>query len=190
LLLNQGVRLTDKKTTTTTFGLKPEKLVTLLRLGSDSTEDGHKPDLEQQKADYLQSRLEEHLPFESSVKKSLPKVLTEFHDTLAATAHEPIGKFLLSPQTELDLIKRIKDYSKELSKSSASEVEHCIANTLYYAAIASALVLYGQRITRFTWEELDNSLGLLTKEKWISKNIIELFNKARQYCQEKIENKA
>lgn len=181
--------MTDKKFITTTFGLKPEKLISLLKLGSDSSEDRHTPNQKQQKADYLQSRLEGHLPFESSVKKALPKVLTEFHDTLAATACEPIGKCLLNPQTELDLIKKIKHYSKTLSKSSASDVEHCAANAMYYASVGSALVFHGQKITAFTWEELDRSFGLLTKEKWISKDIIELFRKARQYCKNKIRNK-
>jgi len=79
----------------------------------------------------------------------------------------------------------MKDYSSRLSKRAKSKAEHQVANTIYYAAIAYALVYHERRITRYTYESLGKSFSRLRREQWIPLQIGGLFAMAATFCHSK-----
>ena len=176
----------DKKPTT--FGLTPAKLADILSVCSDTSEAGNEIDPEQEKAELLHDLLAETLPFELP-KKKLPKgVLYHLTQIPGVIIGEPIRNLLNNPQTNIVLLKKVKDYSKKLSQCADSEAKHDTANVIYYAAIACALLFHDKKITKFSHEELRDSFSIFSKTQWVSPDLSELFDKASKYCQEKMKN--
>lgn len=168
-----------------TFGLSLKKVVKLLNIGADmrQTQDN----IEQQKADLLSDRLSETLPLYYSTEQKPASKLRRLGQTIAALAGEPIGKLLQAPKTDIAIIKMTKDYARRLSASAKSEAEHHAANTIYYAAIAHALVRHDLKITKLSYQDLLESFCQLSKEDWIPKNLCELFAGASEYCKVRVE---
>ena len=171
---------------TTAFGLSPDKLAQLLSIGSDSGQDKNEMNQEQKKTELLHDRLAEPLPFGRTTIEKLTKIPISFGDSIGAVAGDSIGELLKNQQTELSTLRKIKDFSKKLSKRANTTAEHDTANTMYYAAIASALVFHKKRITKFSYKDLEHSFSVFNKAMWIPSNLKELFRKAHQYCQSKI----
>ena len=162
----------------TTFGLSPEKLTRLLSIGSEINRSEEEADQDEEKADLLQDRLEETLPLERFMLKFLPASLLRLCDKLGVLAGEPIGKLLQNPKSDISLIKKVKDYSKNLSECAKTEAESDTAIAIYYAAIAHALIFHNQKITRFSIESLNSALCSLIQKPWVSNELIELYKKA------------
>lgn len=163
------------------FGLSPKKVVDLLRIGSDSRPTSRDP--EREKAEFLRNRLNETLPVTSKPSGKLAKKQGQMRRMIDTLAGDPIGKLLQNPKTDINLLRKMKNYGRRLSEQARTESEHHTANVVYYAAIASALVFHNQRITRFSSKDLETSFTLLGKAKWISSDLNSLFRKASQYYQ-------
>ena len=73
--------------------------------------------------------------------------------------------------------------------SAKSEAEHDAATAVYFAAIASALLFHDRKITTFSYKSLDESFSKLINEKWIVKDIAELFDRACRVCRQKSKGK-
>jgi hypothetical protein len=170
----------------TTFGLKPEKLARILSMCAD-TSDEHSQSSDQKKTELLQNRLGQALPLDASTMEALPKVLGWFRRAIGAISTEPMGKLLMDPKADIDLIRRIKEYAKSLSKSAQSVAENQTSNTIYYLALAHALRFHGKKITTFSYDELGNAFKFLTNQKWIDLNYRDLFIKALDICREKAQ---
>ena len=172
--------LYNMKKEPSTFGLSLKKVVKLLNIGSDvsSTPD----EIDQQKADLLSDRLNDTLPLYYSTKEKTDSRLKRLGQTIAALAGEPIGKLLEDPKTDIAIIRMTKDHGRKLSASAKSEAEHHTANTIYYAAIAHALVCHDLKITKYSYEDLQQSFYQLSKEDWIPRDLRDLFAKASEYC--------
>lgn len=173
----------DKKSTT--FSLSPKQVVDLLKIGSDmrpSTADS-----KQGKAELLHNRLSETFPISPSTSRKLTKKLSQIRRTIDALAGESIGKLLQDPKTDITIIRMIKDYGRKLSERAESETEHHVANTLYYAAIAHALIFHKLMITKFSYEDLEQSFDRLSKESWIPENLLGLFAEASTYCRSRVK---
>ena len=176
----------DKESTT--FGVSPERIAEIFQIGSDINEADEKVDLDQKKAELLSNRLEDTLPFHTSVVGMFREELGPLRNTLAELTSESIGKLLLDSQTDITIITKIKDYGKKLSKSSNSEVEYETANTIYHAAIARCMVSHGRKITKFSCEDLRHYFNILRKKNWIPTELRELFKQASQYCRDKMQD--
>ena len=169
----------------TTFGMSLKKVVKLLKIGSDASSTPTETD--QQKADMLSDRLSDTLPLYYSAEQKPARRLKRLRQTIAALAGEPIGKLLKDPKTDIAIIRMTKDYGRKLSASAKSEVEHHTANTIYYAAIAHAMVCHDLKITKYSYEDLQHSFHQLSKEGWIPKELRDLFAKASEYCKVKVK---
>lgn len=84
----------------------------------------------------------------------VPSVLEEPCNGLSDVASQALRQLLTNPHTDLVIVRRLKDYAKAWSCCSAQGPEHTAAILVYYAAIASALVFHGQKITRHSYETL------------------------------------
>ena len=60
-----------------------------------------------------------------------------------------------------------------------------MTTTIYYAAIAAALVHHDERITKYSWETLAERFSLLAQRMWIDQDIRDLFARAAGLCREK-----
>ena len=144
-------------------------------------------DIDQQKADVLSDRLGDTLPLFYSTEQRPSSRLKRLGQTIAALAGEPIGKLLQDPKTDITITRMTKDYGRKLSTNATSEAEHHAANTIYYAAIAHALVRGGLKITKLSYEDLLESFCQLSKEDWIPKSLRDLFGEASEYCKIRVK---
>ena len=175
------------KKDSTTFGSDPDKLAKLWTIGADTKKDRIKLDENQAKSELLHDMLASKMPLDEAVAQMLPKVLSELCKHIKPFTGDSFGLLLSDPDTDLSVLKRIKDYSKNLSKNFHSEAEHDVVAVIYYAAIASALINYGQRISSFSYENLLNAFSSMLEARWITPKLIDLFQKAHEYCAKKVK---
>ena len=169
----------------TTFGVSLKNVVKLLNIGADMSVTTK--DIKQQKADLLNDRLNDTLPLYYSPEPMSSNKLRRLSHTIAALSGEPIGKLLEDPKTDISIMRMTKDYGRKLSASDKSEFEHHTGNTVYYAAIAHALIHHDLKITKLPYHDLRDSFQQLSKEDWIPKNLRELFLKASTNCEVKMQ---
>jgi hypothetical protein len=172
------------KDKSTTCGLNPEKIVKLLNIAKDIT--SVPADTNQYKSDLISQKLRETVPIYFSTEQNPEKKLQRLRHTIAALSGEPVGKLLENPKTDIKLIRMIKDYGRKLSAYAESEAEHHVSNTIYYAAIAHALVHHNIKITNYSFENLIDFFNQLSKENWIPEILSNLFKKANKYCNMKM----
>jgi hypothetical protein len=168
-----------------TSGLEADKLHELFRICSEVPPAEEQTDSDQEKTELLQDILAETLPVEVP-KGNLNERLTTLCQISGISSGESINNLLSNTKTDASLLRKIKDYFKKQSAATKSESEHEVANTVYYAAIASALVNHGIRISSFSYKNLLESFDRLTQENWISKDIVQLFVKAQKVCTNKL----
>ena len=164
-----------------TSGLGPDKLHRLLRICSEADSPGEQISSDQKKAELLQDFLAENLPVESP-KSNLSEQLTTLCKISGIASEESVRDLLTYPKTDVRLLRMIRDNYKKKSKCTDPEVEQ-VATTIYYAAIAYALVVHNIKITKFSLKNLQNAFSLLINTKWIPPVLSSIFVKACDYCQ-------
>ena len=95
-----------------------------------------------------------------------------------------IGDLLLRPDTDLAELTSLKQYAKDLSRQDVPELSREVAITVYYAAIAAALVHHGRKIANFSYGELEAAFTRLIEAGWIAWDIADLLARARKICAE------
>ena len=169
------------------FGSDPEKLAKLWTIGGNTKNDKIKLDENQVKSELLHDMLAGKMPLDQAVAQILPKVLSQLCEHIKLFTGDSFGLLLSDPNTDLSILKRIKDYSKSLSKKVSSEAEHDVVAAIYYAAIAGALINYDQRITSFSYENLLKAFSSMIDARWMTPKLTELFQKAHEYCANKLK---
>jgi len=169
----------------TVFDLDKSKLSRLLKIGLKSRSAEQSVSTQHTKAGLWAERLSKPLPLETPELQALSVVLTDFCQRLGLLSQETIGVLLKNPDTELAVIKVIKKYAKQFSGKSHSKDECMIAKTLYYAAIAHALVYHKKRITSFGYQDLTLKFQRLSKSAWLDTYSLGLFGKALKRCRTK-----
>jgi len=89
-----------------------------------------------------------------------------------------------NPQTDISAIQRIKNFAKESGAAATSKVEGDVLLVLYYAAIASALLLHGMKITKHSWADLAQFFRSLAKKEWVLPELKAFFLKAHEHCKD------
>jgi len=140
-------------------------------------------DTDEQKTDMLYDILSSRLPVDSSVVDSLPGVVKDLWPSLNSIAGDTIGDLLQNPHTEISFIKRIKRHAKESGTAAKSEAQTDVYLVVYYAAIASALLFHGKRITQHPYKDLQEFFLSFSQEAWILEEIKDLFRKAHIHCE-------
>lgn len=173
---------------TTTLGLEADKLAKILNVCSeDKSNDSDIPE-DQMKAELLQDRLSETLVSGSLKNSHLRKELNHLCNMAGIASTEQIRHLLINPETDIELIEKIKRHGKRLSQTNPSNIEHETSNVIYYAAIASALAYHDKKITQFSCKKLEGAFSVFVETDWISNDLKELFEKAIMYCHKKGKN--
>jgi len=170
----------------TTFGANGDQLAKLWSIGSDVKNSRADLNEDQVRSELLHDMLAGKLPLEQAIAQTLPRVLGQLCEDIKPFTGNSLGVLLYSPETDLHVIKKIKDYAKGLSRNIKSDAEHDVIAMVYYAAIAGALVNHAQRITSFSYERLSHVFGSMLEPKWITPDLATLFQKAREYCIQKL----
>jgi hypothetical protein len=85
---------------------------------------------------------------------------------------------IMDPQTSVEVLKQIKDSAKESGATARDKVERDVALAVYFAAIASALVCHGVKISQHTDGKLKKAFGAWIQRPWLPGDVRELFQKA------------
>lgn len=165
-----------------TFGLDREKLAKLWQMGKDMPKEQGDRDKVQGKAELLEDRLAESLPLDTGMQHLLPEIVAKVCEKLKPFTGCSFKSLLLDPETDLRIIKTIKDLHKRQTKSASSELEQEVAAIIYYASIASALVHHDVMITKFSYKDMGQSLAELRKSKWLQSDMKNLFSDAYDQC--------
>ena len=168
----------------TTYILSKEKLRHLLKMGLRHPR-SKSVTMENKQAQLWHNLLSRPLPLDKPQLETLPVVLADFCHTLGLLAGPSLQGLLQDPSTEVSVIENIKLYAKDLSRQSQSQQEHTSANTLYYAAIAHALLYHQRKITAFGYQDLGKAFSELQKLKWVDEKFRCLFKEACEYCNRK-----
>ena len=120
------------------------------------------------------------------VVDSLLDMLHGFRRDLLPLSGRPLGELILSPTTDLAVLQTIKAHGKQLaSRPGCSESERDCGLSLYFAAIASAVLFHSQKITTHSYENLERSFRSLSEKPWMASNLAELFAQAKTLCRER-----
>lgn len=165
-----------------TFGLTPVQLGRLLAVSAWTVDSADAMMEDQAKAMLLQEYLNRRLADEPSFVEEWRSGLNQPAAGIQSLLNRSVKETLLDPQCDLAVLKAIKDHSKRLSAMVASGSQALIAATIYYGAVASAMVYHDQRISRYTYENLGARFLALTQRSWVDRELRELFALAAAAC--------
>jgi len=170
----------DKKST---FGLRLKEMASLFSLGVREPDPADEKGDSARTAALLQEQLASALTKRSLLFDTLVMMLDQQGYDTCSLAGRSLGEVLVSPRSDLALLQGIKECSKRLSDRLDSQAERALATTLYFAALASALVHHDRKITQNTYGKLEESFALLIGKKWMDQGLVELFSGARRICE-------
>lgn len=124
--------------------------------------------------------LEAAIVAQRSVADGLTSVLRHVYREVSSQAGRSVKNDLLDPGTSIEVLKEIKDYHQRIARAGAgrSEAERRVATTVYFSAIASALVFHRQKMTSYSLEKLRQALHKLLDQVWIDPEIKDLLERA------------
>ena len=170
----------------TTFGMRPQGLAALWRLGMAETPAAPSDeDIRQTLTARLGGSLPPDKPGGGAVRAILGRLAGR-----SARAGRSIGELLLDSRADLETIRKIKDYGKGLSAARPGTAEHSAGVAIYYAAIASAILFRDAQITRKSFADLTGAMDLLLRKPWITPGLAAHLSKARELCAGKAARQA
>lgn len=165
-----------------TFGLHAVKLAHLFGLGVEQASDEAGANQTPDEADLLRERLSERLPNGLWSPGQLSGEWTRFDRTVNSVLGLPLRELLIEPETHPAVLRQIKDYAAQLSNSARSRGHKQVANVIYYAAIALALLHHDHILTEFSYSELHRAYSTLAEVQWVTPELAQLFAAAASMC--------
>lgn len=172
--------------TESTSGLSGERLARLLSLGAGDDRTAEPPLPEEATARRLGERLAAPVPLDSADPESAPVLLGRACPELAPVADSPLAEVLPNATSDPRVIETIKDFAKRLHGRSAQGPDRAVAVTIYYAAIAAALVFHDRKITTHSYEGLARSFAMLIEKPWMAPELKRLLAEALDLCRERL----
>jgi len=166
----------------TTYGLRLDQMAGLFAMGAGDPDPAAERGDDETLRDLLHEQLTCAEPRGSLLRETLVMMIDRAAGATGVLAGRTLGEALLDPQSDLDLLGAIKEAAKTLSSTLDSRTETALAKTVYFAAIAAALVHHEAKITQHSCETLAESLAQLMEKRWMARELVELFTRARQMC--------
>jgi len=172
----------------TTYGLNREKVVRILRIGSEKEELEHEPLIQESTAELLRDQLAQ--PFQSDFTLDFcSSELSQIPCQPAALIPlETIGDLLCDHKTTTSVLKRLKKFGRSLFTKGKNAPQRDVGLAIYYSAIANALIFHDVRITRLSYLDLHRSFLDLADKEWMSPQLQSLFQRAHEYCKAKVSH--
>ena len=163
------------------LGLAPRKLARILGL-SVTSDQGDKDLSNMEVAELLDKCLHTGV----SDKDNEMTTWTDLLENLKADQETSCGTamidILTSSKSSLKGIRTVRKCSKQRAARNGMDPEYSVAITLYFAAIANALLFHGTKITTYSYESLEVSLNRLVSKPWMPKELGMLMAKASDLC--------
>ncbi|MEN6426615.1 MAG: hypothetical protein ABFE13_14740 [Phycisphaerales bacterium] len=169
----------------TTYGLKPELLSRLLSVGAGASS-GSGAAGDREIGLLLHEHLMSSLPRDPTLRAPLRILVQQMAEDIEVLAGRPLAEILCNPETPVGLIQAVKEYAKRLCTAIATEPEHTVAMTIYYAAIASALAYHDEKVSRHSYKTLHLSFEALTEKPWMAAELKNVFLAAQKACREHV----
>jgi hypothetical protein len=169
-----------------TSDLSLNRLQQLLDMCAEGGTDNPDYELDQNRAELLQDKLAQEFTVGAFNYGWITEKMSHLYTVPGLLPCDSINSILNNPQAGITLIKNLKEYAKKLSRFAKSKPEKDVANTIYYAAIAHALVFHATRITAFSYENLGHSFLVFCGKTWIPSNICNLFQRGHKKCIDKV----
>jgi hypothetical protein len=131
----------------------------------------------------LRVELAEVLPGSSLLFPAVSEISSSRQSDVALLVGQSLLQLFFSPESTIGQLQLIKEAGKRLTITSVSEAERAVATTIYHAAIARCLAHHDKKITKHSYEKLDDSFALLIEKDWMARELVELFADARCICQ-------
>ena len=163
----------------TTFGTDPQRMADMLGMGAGANSGDLTPN--EAREELLGKRLGGSLPLTQKQANDLAVFVGELREQLPLQGRA-LGEVILDEETELDILVEIKEYGKLLSTATESDVERDVGLTIYYGAIASAILFCSQTITSHSAGALANSFAALVDKQWMNPKLARHFAKAGKAC--------
>jgi hypothetical protein len=167
----------------TTFGLRLGQLVDLFAVAVKNQESPGDDCAEENLSQMLRDELAEVLPGSSFLFPAVSEISTSRQSNLALLVGQSLQKLFLGTEVTIGQLQLVKEVAKRLIGTLDYGARRAVANTIYHAAIARCLILHNKKITKHSYEKLDESLALLIEKDWMAAELIELFSDARIVCQ-------
>jgi len=136
------------------------------------------------KEEALRQELSGILPIARDQLRELSALAARFRDALPLGG-QALGEVILDADTELAVLAKIKEHGKELSTATDSEVERDVGLTVYFAALAGALLYHGERITSYSYAAMADAFNRLAAKRWMEPRLARHFSKAARECKER-----
>jgi hypothetical protein len=167
------------------YGLTPSQLGRLLSVSAGVPESVSDMSDDQIKEVAFRDRLTMRLSDDPSFQETLRSVSGQSTAFVPGSLDRSLKEVLLDPQCSATMLQAIKDHSKRLSAMVTSGSQTLVATTVYYAAIAAALVHHDKRISKYSSESLAQRFSLLAQRAWIDGDVRGLFARAAECCRER-----
>jgi hypothetical protein len=165
-----------------THGLRLDQLAGLLSLGLEAPDPADAEGQDRRMTGLLHEQLSCVLPRSMLLFDALVMMMGRLGCDVRSLAGRSLLEVLRNPESDIGLLQAIKDCSKKLSFGLESKTEAALATTIYYAALASALVYHNRKITGYSYEALDQSFATFAAKSWMGPELTELFSRARSIC--------
>jgi len=161
-----------------TSDMGPEQLARLFGITLDTLSNETDETAADTSAQLLEARLAGVLALDTTVLHNLPAVIAQLDKDIFTGPGLPLGRVLTDPKSDIQTIKNIKRYAKNISSNKNHQAQHTVAIAVYYAAIANALLFHNAKITTHSDEALKAQFKKLSDKPWMSKDLAHLFTKA------------
>jgi hypothetical protein len=167
----------------TTFGLRLGQLADLFAVAVKNQDSPEAEGAEENLPQMLHDELAEVMPGSSLLFPAVSEISTSRQSDVALLVGQSLQQLFFGPDATIGQLQLIKEASKRLTGTLATGAQRAVANTLYHAAIARCLTLNNRKITKHSYEKLDESFALLMEKDWMAAELVELFYEARRVCQ-------
>jgi len=167
----------------TTFGLRLGQLADLFAVAVKNQESPDAECAEENLTKMLRDELAEIMPGSSLLFPAVSEISTSRQSNVALLVGQSLQQLFFDAEATIGQLQLVKEASKRLSGTLASVAQRAVANTIYHAAIARCLTLHNKKITKHSYEKLDESFALLIEKDWMAAELIDLFSDARHVCQ-------
>jgi hypothetical protein len=167
----------------TTFGLRLGQLADLFAVALKNQASPEAECAEENLAQMLREELAGVMPGNSLLFPAVSEVSASRQSDVALLVGQSLLKLFFSSEATIGQLQLVKETAKHLTITAVSETQRAVANTIYHAAIARCLILHNKKITKYSYEKLDESFALLIEKNWMARELVELFSDARRICQ-------
>ncbi|OQB79093.1 MAG: hypothetical protein BWX88_04950 [Planctomycetes bacterium ADurb.Bin126] len=163
----------------TTYGQDPKSLANLLGIGVRKMA---RTETDRVTGELLGAMLDGSLSLEAEAADHTPAAAASPSPNVPRLGDRSLTSLLLDSATDLAVLVQIKDLSRVLASQPDSEAFRTAAMTIYYSAIAGAVLAHRERITRHSYRHLSGAFGKLAGKPWMPAQLAEHFVNAKAAC--------